>query len=106
MDSLTCMVYVVFPTLAEAKEISQLVLSKRLCACTNIYPSIESSYWWEGKVEHSSEVAMFIKTSALKLDELITTITDAHSYDCPCVVATDIKVGNEAYLKWIIDEAS
>jgi len=101
MNETLYLVYVLFPTMAEAGRVSNLILEKRLCACTNIYPDVRSSFWWENKIEQCVEVSMYAKTSSSKLEKLIETITEEHSYDCPCVIATVIEKGDEAYLQWV-----
>ncbi|MEA2069320.1 MAG: divalent-cation tolerance protein CutA, partial [Verrucomicrobiota bacterium] len=59
----TYFVYVTAADEAEAKRIARLVVGERLAACANLLGSIQSVYWWEGKVCEESEVALVLKTS-------------------------------------------
>lgn len=74
----------------EAKELANLALEKKLIACANIYPQVESVYAWQGKIETSSEAVLLMKTSSDKFSELEVLFADKHSYDCPCLFALDM----------------
>lgn len=41
----------------EARKIARALVERRMAACVNIVPQIESIYRWEGKVETSTELA-------------------------------------------------
>ncbi len=88
---------------AEARKIAVLVLKKRLAACANMFP-VHSMYWWHGKMETATEVALVLKTRAGCLKRLIAMIKKVHSYEVPCIEALPIAAGHPAYLKWISDE--
>ncbi|MCX6180742.1 MAG: divalent-cation tolerance protein CutA [Bacteroidetes bacterium] len=95
------MVYIVCSSDAEANNIGKLLVEKRLAACVNIFPAMQSMYWWEGKIQTSKEVSLFAKTTSLKFEEIKNTVLEVHSYDCPCVIAIPVSAGEENYLKWI-----
>jgi len=98
-------VYVTASDEDEAKKIAKHVLEKRLAACVNMFP-ISSMYWWEGKIESSSEVAMIIKTKTEKFKELREEIQKIHSYTTPCICAIAIENGLRKFLDWIDDVTS
>ncbi len=100
----TLFVYVTVKDGAEAKLIARTVVGERLAACANLLGGIESIYWWQGKVCEDSEVALILKTSAERKDELIDRIKELHSYECPCIVCLPIADGNHAFLNWIAAE--
>ncbi len=95
--------YVTCRDRAEAGHIAELVVKKRLAACANWFP-VRSVYWWGGKMERASEVALVLKTTAGKVKPLMAAIKKAHSYKVPCIEALPILEGNPDYLKWIRDE--
>ena len=41
----------------EARRIADVLLERRLAACINLVPGVESVYRWEGKVEESRGMA-------------------------------------------------
>ncbi|MCL7410546.1 MAG: divalent-cation tolerance protein CutA [Methanosarcinaceae archaeon] len=92
-------VYITAGNADEAKKIAYALVSNNLAACVNMHP-INSVYVWGGKVEYDSEIAMFIKTTSDKFDEISDMVHSIHSYDLPCVISWEIK-GDEDYLDWI-----
>jgi len=95
------LVYVTAPTLAEAESLARLAVEGRLAACANIMPGMRSLYWWQGRLESADETVLLLKTTAELAPALIRALTEAHSYDCPCVVALPIATGNPDFLRWI-----
>ena len=95
------LVYVTAPTLAEAESLARLAVEGRLAACANILPGMRSLYWWQGRLESADETVLLLKTTAELAPALIRALTEAHSYDCPCVVALPIASGNPDFLRWI-----
>lgn len=95
------LVYVTAPTLAEAESLARLAVEGRLAACANILPGMRSLYWWQGRLESADETVLLLKTTAELAPALIRALTEAHSYDCPCVVALPIATGNPDFLRWI-----
>ena len=100
----TYFVYVTAKDEAEAKKIARAVVGERLAACANVLGSIDSVYRWEGSVREDTEVALMLKTSAVRKAELIHRIKELHSYECPCVVCLPITDGNPDFLTWIAAE--
>ncbi|HEY4679205.1 MAG TPA: divalent-cation tolerance protein CutA, partial [Candidatus Angelobacter sp.] len=48
----------------EAGKIAHALVERRLAACVNIVPQIESIYRWQGKIETAQEWLLLIKTQA------------------------------------------
>ena len=90
-------------SIAEARRIGRSALEKRLAACANIFPGVESIYRWKGKVERAREVPVVIKTTAARLRELEREVKQMHSYDVPEFIVLPIVAGSREYLKWIAE---
>lgn len=100
------LVYVTSPTVTEAKKIGRILVEKRLAACVNILNTVESLFWWEGEIQDAREVVFIAKTTERHVPQLIDTVKENHSYECPCIVILGIEAGNPDFLKWIANETS
>lgn len=94
-------VLVTTPDAKTARKLARLALKARLVACANIIPSVESHYWWRGKLEHGSECLILFKTTAALLKQLETSILAEHPYDTPEFVVLPLTGGNKRYLNWV-----
>ena len=86
---------------AEANKIAQALVERRLAACVNILPRVQSVYRWKDKVERSEEFLLFIKSKRALAPELQAAIGELHSYELPEQLAVTIENGSAAYLQWI-----
>ncbi len=94
-------IFVTTSTEGEARKITELLLGRRKAACVNIVPRVDSSFWWQGKLDSARESLLIIKTTASLLSEIIELVKSVHSYEVPEIIALPIIGGSEAYLKWI-----
>lgn len=65
-------------------------------------------YWWEGKIETSSEYILILKTSESSdaLNSLEKRILELHPYDIPCVMRLPVAAINDSYKKWLEESQS
>ncbi len=84
-----------------ARNISKILVEKKLAACVNIVPNLTSIYKWEGNMCEDTEYLLLIKSVKDKLDMLKNVIKLAHPYDVPEIIAIDIIDGDKGYLDWI-----
>lgn len=87
----------------EARKIAQALLRKRLIACANIVPKIESHYWWKGKIAKNSEALLIIKSRKNLVKKIIEEIKALHSYELPVIEFMETNVNGEA-AAWIAKE--
>ncbi|MFM2081713.1 MAG: hypothetical protein RL380_404 [Verrucomicrobiota bacterium] len=97
------LVLVTAPDLKTARQLAQSALAARLVACANLLPKLESHYWWQGKLERSTEVLLLFKTQRARLPKLEKLILAAHPYDTPEFVTLKLDAGNGRYLAWLAD---
>jgi len=90
-------------SLEESKKIARALVDRRLAACVNIIPKIESVYRWEGQVEEAQEYLLVIKTTEEAFPRLRDAIQQLHSYEVPECIALAVEDGSLSYLKWIVD---
>lgn len=84
-----------------ARKIARAALEQKLAACANILPQLESHYWWEGKLEQSSEVLVIFKTAEPLRERLQQCVLANHPYQTPEFIAFLAQGGSSDYLKWI-----
>ena len=85
----------------EAERIADSLVERGLAACVQIVGPVRSVYRWQGAVEHAQEWLCFIKTTRAQYAAVEAAIREAHSYECPEIIATPIVEGSEAYLAWL-----
>lgn len=98
------MYIVVFTTCAnkeEAQKISRALVEKRLAACVNILPQVESLFWWEGKVDSEQEFLLVIKSRAERFGKICALVKSLHSYEVPEIISLPVSEGHQPYLQWI-----
>ncbi len=100
------LIYMTAPSEEEATRIGTELVGQRLAACANILGTSKSAFWWHGAVQSESETVMILKTSDKKIDLLMSTAQELHSYDCPAISAFEIKKGNPEFLNWISKETT
>ena len=99
-----CCVLSTVPNIKKARTLAGLLISKRLAACVQILPSLESHYRWRGKKEISKEILLLIKTKAPLYKKLEKTLLENHPYEVPEIVCLPIAKGSKSYLDWISKE--
>ena len=96
-----CLILVTAPSLADARKIARVLVEKKLAACVNIVPRIESIYRWQGKIETAQEWLLIVKTSQKRAKAVERAIKELHSYDLPECISIAVDGGSKEYLKWL-----
>ena len=99
-------VFVTTPNIETARHVSRSALQQRLVACANIVPTIESHFWWQGKLESEAECLVIFKTLESQRLALQELVLHEHPYDVPEFVCFPISSGNPAYLDWLTGEVT
>ena len=97
-------IYVTFGSLKEAKKLGSQLVKNKLAACTNIIPTIYSTYVWKNKTMTDKECSMIVKTSKSKVQAAIKFIVKKHSYECPAVSAFPIESTHTDFQRWINEQ--
>ena len=85
----------------EAHKIAHLLVKRRLAACVNILPRVQSIYRWKGEIESAQEWLLLIKTRADKFPAVRDAIGEVHSYEVPECIVLEIEDGSLPYLQWL-----
>ena len=87
----------------EANKLSRGLVEEKLAYCVNTVPSIQSTYFWEGKLCVDEELLLVIKTQERKFTAVESWVRKNHSYEIPELIALSIVKGSADYLKCIDD---
>jgi len=85
----------------EAHKIAHILVKRRLAACVNILPQVQSIYRWKGEIESALEWLLLIKTRADKFPAVCDAIRELHSYEVPECIVLEIEDGSLPYLQWL-----
>ena len=97
-------IYITFGSLKEAKRLGSQLVKNKLAACTNIIPTIYSTYVWKNKTMTDKECSMIVKTSKSRVNAAIKFIVKKHSYECPAVSAFPIQSTHADFQRWINEQ--
>lgn len=90
----------------EAAKIAEQAVRSHQAACATVFPTVHSTYWWEGKVVNDQEAMVLLKTTAEKFGALQKTIQKMHSYKVPEIIGIPISKGLPQYLEWVQRETA
>jgi periplasmic divalent cation tolerance protein len=97
-------VFVTVSSAVEGEKLASVLVGERLAACVNRLGPVQSTYWWQGRVERDDEQLLVIKTRDDLFDQLKARVQELHSYSVPEVIALPILKGSESYLHWMDEE--
>ena len=95
------LIYVTTPHIEMAREIANHLVKKKLVACANIVPQIESIFEWEGEIKTIHECQLFLKTAETKVDVVLQRVKDIHKYETPCILVLPIQGGLQSFIRWV-----
>ena len=94
-----------YPTKKSVSKIATELVKSKIVACVN-FSKISSIYFWDGKIENTSEYIAIFKTSLKNKNLLKKKITDSHPYDVPEIVEISPDSVNKSYLNWLISSTN
>ena len=95
-----------FPDQESARRISNELVTKKLAACANILPGVESIYRWKEKIESGNETLMLFKLSEDRQSAFQEKLRSLHPYDVPEIIFVPISSGMPEYLRWVTENCS
>lgn len=94
-------VMVTCPDRDGALAIARAVVAERLAACANIGGEVTSIYRWKGAIEEAVETTLVIKSRASLFEALAARVRALHSYETPCIIATELVALDPDYAAWL-----
>ena len=101
------LIYITCRSVDEAKRIGKHLVRRRLAGCINIFPNMQSSYFWPRdakKLIDDQETVLIVKTIAKNFSKIEKEATELHSYKIPCIFSIKADRVNKAYLGWLTGE--
>ena len=95
------LLYVTTKDTEQARTIAHALLERKLIACANILPKMESIYRWDDKVQNDSEAVLILKTDVHLVGQATEAVLSLHSYETPCVLSLSVEAGAAGYLNWL-----
>jgi len=92
------------PDADAARRIADALVEARLAACVSVLPGLQSTYRWQGAIEHAQEQLLLIKTTREAWPALQSRLRELHPYELPELLAVEA-AGLPDYLQWIAREA-
>jgi periplasmic divalent cation tolerance protein len=106
MSEKVLLVLSTFPDQETAREISNELVTKKLAACANILPGVESIYRWKEQIESGNETLVLFKLSEDRRSEFQEKLRSLHPYEVPEIIFVPISSGLPEYLRWVTESCS
>ncbi|MFL6501194.1 MAG: divalent-cation tolerance protein CutA [Candidatus Udaeobacter sp.] len=90
-----------FPDQETARDISNELVTKKLAACANILPVVESIYRWKDKIESGNETLVLFKLREDRQTDFQEQLRSLHPYEVPEIIFVSISSGLPEYLRWV-----
>lgn len=96
------MTQIVLTTFADEQSAAETVrklVGEHLAACGTMVPGARSIYVWDGKLEETSEIVVFFKTT--RAEELAVRLKGIHPYGTPEIVTFEADAVSAPYAHWL-----
>jgi periplasmic divalent cation tolerance protein len=101
-DTGICEVIVTGPEGPLLADVGHELVAARLAASANVWTGpVESTYWWDGKIQTAAETRMHLLTRIDLVDQLAAVVRDRHPYEVPNITAVPIIAGNPDFIAWV-----
>ena len=97
-------VYLTLSSEEEAVRLARVVLDEKLAACANLLGGIRSLYRWQGELCDEQEVAMVLKTTSFRVEELMGRLSELHNYQTPCILAFSAHRADALFSSWVVSQ--
>ena len=92
-----------FPDQETARSVSNDLVTKKLAACANILPGVESIYRWKDNIESGNETLVLFKLREDRQSDFQEQLRSLHPYEVPEIIFVPISSGLPEYLRWVTE---
>ena len=83
-------------------KLSKELLENNYSPCIQVTNSLESRYFWEGKIQSTQEYKIDIKTLESLSEKVVMLIKSIHNYEIPEIIKQPISIENKDYEEWVL----
>jgi periplasmic divalent cation tolerance protein len=98
----------VVTTVVDARSVADLLaaaaVAGRLAACAQVGGPMDSTYWWQSRMETTQEWSVQFKTAPDRVEALVDHLRTAHPYEVPEILVHWVEGGNQDYTTWVHDQ--
>ena len=95
------LIYTLFGSGVEAKQVARTLIEERLVACANHLAPASSQYVWEGEFCEEQEYPVLLKTVESMAQAAMERLEAMHSYEKPAILCWTAGHSAPAYAKWL-----
>ncbi|MBY8873457.1 divalent-cation tolerance protein CutA [Micromonospora sp. PLK6-60] len=99
-----CVVTTVVDARSVADVLAATAVAGRLAACAQVGGQVDSTYWWQDRMETTTEWSVQFKTAPDRVDALVAQVRAGHPYEVPEVLVTRVECGAPAYADWVREQ--
>lgn len=103
MDQI-CVVTTVVDSRSVADVLAATAIAGRMAACAQVGGPVDSTYWWQSRMETTREWSVWFKTAPDRVEALVAQVRTAHPYEVPEVLISWVEVGNPYYSAWVHEQ--
>lgn len=100
-----CVVLVTTGNRGEAERIASALVKWKMAACASILPGVESTFWWDGKIDTAAEFLVLVKTTLDRFPDIEAAVKEYHTYKVPEIIALPVEAGHAPYLEWLAESS-
>ena len=90
-------------TREQAEALARRLVDARLAACVQLVGPITSVYRWKGEISRDEETLLLIKSRRDLVPAIAALFREAHPYEVPELIATEVVEGGASYLAWLAE---
>jgi periplasmic divalent cation tolerance protein len=94
-------VYTTVANASQATLLAEAAVAKQLAACVQ-YEQINSTFYWNARVEKAEETRMMFKTTVAQYSALEQFLKENHPYSLPAIFAVSIFQAEKNYQDWVV----
>jgi periplasmic divalent cation tolerance protein len=95
-----CVVTTVVDSRSVADLLAATAVAGRLAACAQVGGPVDSTYWWQSRMETTREWSVQFKTAADRSEALVDQLRASHPYDVPEILVIRVEA-TPAYAGWV-----